>query len=79
MYVPQPLRRKLSPAGHINRPGVLGSHRPVRAVHSKRMEDAKSLVNGYYAKKTGKTHDGVSRSQTAMIWALSYFHTPGKS
>jgi predicted dehydrogenase len=26
----------------------------------KRMEDAKSLVNGYYAKKTGKTYDGVA-------------------
>jgi predicted dehydrogenase len=26
----------------------------------KRMEDAKRLVNGYYAKKTGKTYDGVA-------------------
>ena len=27
---------------------------------SKRMEDAKRLVNGYYAKKTGKNYDGVT-------------------
>jgi predicted dehydrogenase len=27
---------------------------------NKRMEDAKSLVNGYYAKKMGKTYDGVT-------------------
>lgn len=27
---------------------------------SKRMEDAKTLVNGYYSKKTGKTSDGVA-------------------
>ncbi len=26
---------------------------------SRRMEDAKALVNGYYAKKTGRPHDGV--------------------
>jgi len=26
---------------------------------SRRMEDAKTLVNGYYAKKTGKAYDGV--------------------
>ena len=27
---------------------------------SKRLEDAKRLVNGYYAKKTGKPYDGVT-------------------
>jgi predicted dehydrogenase len=27
---------------------------------SRRMEDAKALVNGYYAKKTGKAYDGVT-------------------
>ena len=27
---------------------------------SKRLEDAKNLVNGYYSKKTGKTFDGVT-------------------
>ena len=27
---------------------------------SKRVEDAKTLVNGYYSKKTGKTYDGVT-------------------
>src|SRR5438477_10135946 len=27
---------------------------------SHRVEDAKALVNGYYAKKTGKTYDGVT-------------------
>src|SRR5882672_2665223 len=27
---------------------------------SKRVEDAKTLINGYYAKKTGKPYDGVT-------------------
>ena len=27
---------------------------------SKRMEDAKTLINGYYAKQTGKPYDGVA-------------------
>jgi predicted dehydrogenase len=27
---------------------------------SRRLEDAKTLINGYYAKKTGKAHDGVA-------------------
>ena len=27
---------------------------------SKRVEDAKTLINGYYAKKTGKPYDGVA-------------------
>src|SRR5512145_3479007 len=27
---------------------------------SRRMEDAKTLVNGYYARKTGKPYDGVT-------------------
>jgi predicted dehydrogenase len=27
---------------------------------SRRMEDAKALVNGYYSRKTGKPHDGVT-------------------
>src|SRR5262252_10475640 len=27
---------------------------------SKRVEDAKKLINGYYSKKTGKSYDGVT-------------------
>jgi predicted dehydrogenase len=54
-------------AGRISRthdmPGVWKyDHARIVAVcdlDSRRMEDAKALVNGYYAKKTGKPYDGV--------------------
>ncbi len=54
--------------GRISRihdlPGVWKyDHAQIMAVcdlDSNRMEDAKSLVNRYYAKKTGKTYDGVT-------------------